>query len=84
MIPKDPASPRREEGREEPGALPPHGEAGDGAASHVFYRRLAHSYPVIDRGEGIYLYGAQGRRYLDASGGPLVVKDQKAVLEPSE
>ncbi len=73
MTPVEPASPRREEGTEEPGALQLPGEAGEVAVSHVFYRRLAHSYPVIDRGEGIYLYDAQGRRYLDASGGPLVV-----------
>jgi len=39
---------------------------------HVFYRRMAHSYPVIDRGEGVYLYDTQGKRYLDASGGAVV------------
>ena len=40
---------------------------------HVFYRRMAHDYPAIERGKGVYLYDAQGRRYIDASGGPLVV-----------
>lgn len=40
---------------------------------HVFYRKMAHHYPVIQRGEGVYLYDTEGRRYLDASGGPLVV-----------
>jgi len=40
---------------------------------HVFYRKMAHDYPLVERGEGIYLYAAGGRRYLDASGGPLVV-----------
>ncbi len=44
-----------------------------GEGSHVFYRRLGRSYPVIDRGEGIYLFDTLGRRFLDASGGPLVV-----------
>jgi len=39
----------------------------------VFYRKMGHDYPVIVRGEGAYLYDAEGRRYLDASGGPLVV-----------
>jgi len=39
---------------------------------HVFYRRMAHEYPLIERGEGIYLYDSAGRRYIDASGGPLV------------
>jgi adenosylmethionine-8-amino-7-oxononanoate aminotransferase len=45
----------------------------EGGGSYVFYRRLGHAYPVIERGEGLYLYDVQGRRYLDASGGPLVV-----------
>ncbi len=40
---------------------------------HVFYRRMGHDYPTIVRGEGVYLYDDEGRRYIDASGGPLVV-----------
>ena len=40
---------------------------------NVFYRKMAHDYPTIVRGQGVYLYDAEGRRYLDASGGPLVV-----------
>jgi adenosylmethionine-8-amino-7-oxononanoate aminotransferase len=40
---------------------------------HVFYRRLGYAHPMIDRAEGLYLYDTEGRRYLDASGGPLVV-----------
>jgi adenosylmethionine-8-amino-7-oxononanoate aminotransferase len=40
---------------------------------YVFYRRMAHDYPTIERGEGVYLYDTQGRTYIDASGGPLVV-----------
>jgi hypothetical protein len=40
---------------------------------NVFYRRMAHDYPTIVRGEGVFLYDRQGRRYIDASGGPLVV-----------
>jgi adenosylmethionine-8-amino-7-oxononanoate aminotransferase len=40
---------------------------------HVFYRQMAHDYPAIERGVGVYLYDTAGRRYLDASGGPLVV-----------
>lgn len=39
----------------------------------MFYRDMAHEYPAIVRGEGVYLYDTAGRRYLDASGGPLVV-----------
>lgn len=40
---------------------------------HVFYRKMAHARPQIARGEGIYLWDSDGRRYIDASGGPLVV-----------
>jgi adenosylmethionine-8-amino-7-oxononanoate aminotransferase len=39
----------------------------------VFYRRLNHDYPLVDRGEGVYLYDTAGRRYIDAAGGALVV-----------
>lgn len=40
---------------------------------HVFYREMGHTYPTIERGEGVFLYDRDGRCYLDASGGPLVV-----------
>lgn len=40
---------------------------------HVFYRKMAHKYPLITRGEGVYLYDEKGKRYLDGSGGALVV-----------
>lgn len=40
---------------------------------HVFYRKMDHPRPQIAYGDGIYLYDAEGRRYLDGSGGPLVV-----------
>lgn len=40
---------------------------------HVFYRRMAHSHPVIVKGEGVYLYDQDGKTYLDGSGGSLVV-----------
>ncbi|MCX8116792.1 MAG: aminotransferase class III-fold pyridoxal phosphate-dependent enzyme [Desulfobacterota bacterium] len=40
---------------------------------HVFYRKLGRSYPVAVRGEGIYLYDEDGKRYIDGSGGALVV-----------
>ena len=39
----------------------------------VFYRNLRKTYPQIVRGEGIYLYDISGRRYLDGSGGAVVV-----------
>ncbi len=41
--------------------------------SPVFYRRLDRSLPEVVKGEGIYLYDRAGKRYIDASGGALVV-----------
>ncbi len=40
---------------------------------HVFYRKMWHSFPRITHGEGITLIDDQGRRYLDAAGGAIVV-----------
>ncbi|MGD2145357.1 MAG: aspartate aminotransferase family protein [Anaerolineae bacterium] len=40
---------------------------------HVFYRRAKHPHPMVERGDGVYLYDTEGRRYLDASGGSIVV-----------
>jgi adenosylmethionine-8-amino-7-oxononanoate aminotransferase len=52
--------------------------------SHVFYRRLAHRYPQAVRGKGIYLWDADGRRYIDASGGPVVVNLGHGVAEVAQ
>jgi adenosylmethionine-8-amino-7-oxononanoate aminotransferase len=40
---------------------------------HVFYRKMDHARPMIDHGQGIYLFDQNGKRYIDGSGGPLVV-----------
>lgn len=40
---------------------------------HVFYRKMDYARPKISHGEGIYLYDEDGKRYIDGSGGPLVV-----------
>lgn len=40
---------------------------------HVFYRHMAHAHPAIDYGRGSTLVDTDGRQYLDATGGPLVV-----------
>jgi adenosylmethionine-8-amino-7-oxononanoate aminotransferase len=40
---------------------------------HVFYRKLTRTYPLATHGEGIYLYDENGKRYIDGSGGALVV-----------
>ncbi|MEW6369011.1 MAG: aminotransferase class III-fold pyridoxal phosphate-dependent enzyme [Acidobacteriota bacterium] len=39
---------------------------------HVFYRNLHRDYPVLCRGDGVYLYDRSGKRYLDGAGGALV------------
>lgn len=41
--------------------------------SFVFYRKLNRSYPKAVRAEGSYIYDEKGARYLDASGGAVVV-----------
>jgi adenosylmethionine-8-amino-7-oxononanoate aminotransferase len=39
---------------------------------NVFYRKLTRDYPLITRGEGCWLFGDDGKRYLDGSGGAFV------------
>lgn len=39
---------------------------------NVFYREPGTQYPLLARGEGVYLYDSDGRRYLDGSGGAAV------------
>jgi adenosylmethionine-8-amino-7-oxononanoate aminotransferase len=41
--------------------------------SHVFYRRMNHVHPLIVRGEGVILWDAEGRCYIDACSGAVVV-----------
>ena len=41
--------------------------------SSVLYRDLGRAYPTIVRGEGVYLWDAEGRRYIDGSGGSSAV-----------
>ena len=40
---------------------------------HVFYRSMNHPRPMIAYSQGIYLYDDSGKRYIDGSGGPLVI-----------
>jgi adenosylmethionine-8-amino-7-oxononanoate aminotransferase len=53
-------------------------------SSHVFYRKLTREYPRIVRGDGCYLYAADGRRYLDGCGGAYVVNVGHGVTEIAE
>ncbi|MHB1414959.1 MAG: aminotransferase family protein, partial [Chloroflexota bacterium] len=43
------------------------------ATSKVFFRDWRHRYPVIDHARGMYMYDADGKRYLDGAGGVHVV-----------
>ncbi|MGR5238889.1 aspartate aminotransferase family protein [Vibrio alfacsensis] len=40
--------------------------------SYVFHRHCHANLPIIDRGEGVYLFDKQGNVYLDACGGAAV------------
>jgi len=42
-------------------------------ASAVFHRELDRGYPLIERGEGMWLVDTDGNRYLDAVGGGAMV-----------
>ena len=48
---------------------------------NVFYRNWKKFYPTIDRGEGIYLFDSEGKRYIDAVGGVCVVNIGHGVSE---
>jgi adenosylmethionine-8-amino-7-oxononanoate aminotransferase len=43
------------------------------AASFVFHRVAGRALPAIDHGSGVWLWDRAGRRYLDGSGGAVVV-----------
>lgn len=40
--------------------------------SHLICPLIHHDYPVIERGEGIYLYDDQGKKYIDGCSGAVV------------
>jgi len=41
--------------------------------TNVLFRDLKKTYPMVDRAEGVYLYDSEGKRYIDGSGGAIVV-----------
>src|SRR5574341_114309 len=49
--------------------------------SHVFYRKQKRSKPTVSHGEGIYLWDTDGKRYIDASGGAVVVNVGHGIKE---
>ncbi|MBI5069089.1 MAG: aspartate aminotransferase family protein [Deltaproteobacteria bacterium] len=52
--------------------------------SNVFYRKLTRTFPRVVRGEGVWLVDADGRRYLDGSGGAFVANLGHGVEEIGE
>jgi adenosylmethionine-8-amino-7-oxononanoate aminotransferase len=48
---------------------------------HIFYRNPGAFYPTVERGEGVYIYDRSGKRYLDGSGGAVVVSIGHGVPE---
>lgn len=45
----------------------------DTESSHVFPRVMERRLPIAQKGQGVWIEDAQGRRFLDASGGAIVV-----------
>jgi adenosylmethionine-8-amino-7-oxononanoate aminotransferase len=52
--------------------------------SHVFYRKLTRTFPLVVRGEGAWLVDADGKRYLDGSSGAFVANLGHGVREIGE
>ena len=53
-------------------------------SGYVLYRNLHYHYPLVKKGEGIYLYDEQGKKYIDASGGAAVVNVGHGIKEIAE
>ncbi len=51
---------------------------------HIFYRNPAKFYPTVERGEGVYIYDKSGKRYIDGSGGAVVVSIGHGIPEIRE
>lgn len=49
--------------------------------SHVFYRKLTRKFPLIKKGEGVWLIDEAGNRILDGSGGAFVTNLGHGVQE---
>jgi len=51
---------------------------------NVLLRNLSKKYPIVERGDGLYLYDNTGKRYIDAASGALVVSCGHGNLEIAE
>jgi adenosylmethionine-8-amino-7-oxononanoate aminotransferase len=65
-------------------AVPPGAMAYRYPESPLFYRRLDRGFPMAVRGEGVWIFDEEGRRYLDACGGAMVVSAGHGVAEIAE
>ena len=54
------------------GTIKRSGFVGRHSMSSVFYRAPGQAYPRAVRGEGVYLWDADGQKYLDGSGGAAI------------
>ena len=52
--------------------------------SNVLYGQLGKSYPLVTRGEGVYVFDENGKQYLDGIGGVGVVNIGYGVEEVVE
>jgi adenosylmethionine-8-amino-7-oxononanoate aminotransferase len=48
---------------------------------NIFYRRMSFDHPIITHGEGVHLYDEDGKKYIDGSGGAIVVNVGHGVKE---
>ncbi len=53
-------------------------------SSHVLRVFMNRHYPCIEYGEGIYIYDDTGKRYIDASGGPILCNLGHGLKEMAE
>jgi len=48
---------------------------------HVFHRNLHYDYPVVEKGEGVYVFDTTGKRYIDGCSSALVNNIGHGVME---
>ena len=51
--------------------------------THILHRQIGHAYPVAVGGQGVVLRDADGREYIDASGGAATDLQVKNALASS-
>ncbi len=51
---------------------------------YIFHRNMKKSYPLMEKGEGVYIFDANGKKYIDGVGGIAVVNIGHGVEEIRE